>query len=232
MPNERISMSKLKQVIGLQSSNLSVRALSRVLGLSVGAVSKYLGALRACGIEAGEAEKLSEVELEQRVFGDTGQAVHLGETGLCLDPRGAQTPPARDAAAAVGGIQRPAWGRGVSTERLLPDLPQLGEAAEALDAPAALCRREAVHRLRRAHGADLRVRRRCGVPGAFVYHRPGRKRLCLCRGHPHRDVAGLAREPRASVRILRLRAYHPRARQPEGRHHARRSLRAGSAAFV
>jgi len=69
MPNERISMSKLKQLIGLQSSNLSVRALSRALGLSVGAVSKYLRALRACRIEAEEAEKLSEVELERRVFG-------------------------------------------------------------------------------------------------------------------------------------------------------------------
>jgi transposase len=71
MPNERISMSKLKQLIGLQSSNLSVRALARALGLSVGAVSKYLRALRACGIEAAEAETLSEVELEQRVFGPT-----------------------------------------------------------------------------------------------------------------------------------------------------------------
>jgi len=36
MPNERISMSKLKQLIGLQASNLSVRALARTLGLSVG----------------------------------------------------------------------------------------------------------------------------------------------------------------------------------------------------
>jgi transposase len=69
MPNERISMSKLKQLIGLQSSNLSVRALGRALGLSVGAVSKYLRAVRACGIGAAEAETLSEAELEARVFG-------------------------------------------------------------------------------------------------------------------------------------------------------------------
>jgi DNA-binding transcriptional ArsR family regulator len=55
MPNERVSMSKLKQLIGLQSSNLSVRELSRALGLSVGTVSKYLRALRACGIGTTEA---------------------------------------------------------------------------------------------------------------------------------------------------------------------------------
>lgn len=69
MPNERISMSKLKQLIGLQSSNLSVRALGRALGLSVGAVSKYLRAVRACGIDAAEAAALPEHELERRVFG-------------------------------------------------------------------------------------------------------------------------------------------------------------------
>jgi DNA-binding transcriptional ArsR family regulator len=74
MPNERVSMSKLKQLIGLQSSNLSVRALSRALGLSVGAVSKYLRALRACGIGAAEADILSEAELERRVFGITAPA--------------------------------------------------------------------------------------------------------------------------------------------------------------
>src|ERR1700736_1502560 len=71
MPNERISMSKLKQLIGLQASNLSVRALGRALGLSVGAVSKYLRVLRACRSDTAEAIKLSEVELERRVFGIT-----------------------------------------------------------------------------------------------------------------------------------------------------------------
>jgi transposase len=74
MPNERVSMSKLKQLIGLQASNLSVRALGRALGLSVGAVSKYLRTLRACGIGAAEAAGLSEVELERRVFGITAPA--------------------------------------------------------------------------------------------------------------------------------------------------------------
>jgi transposase len=69
MPNERISMSKLKQLIALQASNLSVRGLARALGLSVGAVSKYLRALRESGIDAAVAATLTEAELEQRVFG-------------------------------------------------------------------------------------------------------------------------------------------------------------------
>ena len=74
MPNERISMSKLKQLIGLQGSNLSVRALARALGLSIGAISKYLRAAREAGINAAEAETLSEAELEQRVFAGTPAA--------------------------------------------------------------------------------------------------------------------------------------------------------------
>src|SRR6185312_17049576 len=69
MPNERVSMSKLKQLIALQASNLSVRAIARALGLSVGAISKYLRAVRAAGISPADAETLPESELEQRVFG-------------------------------------------------------------------------------------------------------------------------------------------------------------------
>jgi hypothetical protein len=69
MPNERSSMSKLKQLIELQSSNLSVRETARALGLSVGAVFKYQRALQSAGIGLAEAAASSEVELERRVFG-------------------------------------------------------------------------------------------------------------------------------------------------------------------
>jgi len=70
MPNERISMLKLKQLIGLQASNLSVRALARALGLSIGGGLKVTcGPCARVGSEAAEAETLSEVELERRVFG-------------------------------------------------------------------------------------------------------------------------------------------------------------------
>lgn len=67
MPNERISMSKLKQLIGLQSSNLSVRALARDLDPSIAAVSQYLRAVRAEGggvraaDDAGEGQRASGV---------------------------------------------------------------------------------------------------------------------------------------------------------------------------
>jgi hypothetical protein len=51
-------MSKLKQLIGLQTSNLSVRELARALGLSIGAVSKYQRAVRAATTaERGKPEK-------------------------------------------------------------------------------------------------------------------------------------------------------------------------------
>jgi len=80
MPNERVSMSKLKQLIALQASNLSVRAMARAHGLSVGAVSKYLRAVRTAGIGPTEAETLPENELEQRVFGPAPPGQKAGQT--------------------------------------------------------------------------------------------------------------------------------------------------------
>ena len=75
MPNARISMSKLKQIIQLQSSNLSVRDLSRALGMSVGAVSKYLAAVRTAGLSWEVAQGLDEAALGRRIFGDPAPAV-------------------------------------------------------------------------------------------------------------------------------------------------------------
>lgn len=55
MPNNRVSMSKAKQVVGaLQASRLSVRAL----GLSARKVSKYLRNVRTAGI--APARRLDE----------------------------------------------------------------------------------------------------------------------------------------------------------------------------
>ena len=79
IPNERISVSKLKQLIGLQTSNLSVRELARAPGLSIEAVSKYQRVVRAATTaQRGEPEKdcyeanipnrsLAGVELAHRI---------------------------------------------------------------------------------------------------------------------------------------------------------------------
>ena len=63
-------MTTLKRLIQLQSSNLSIRELSRALSLSVGAVSKYLAAIRATGVTWEVAQTLDESTLERRVFGE------------------------------------------------------------------------------------------------------------------------------------------------------------------
>ncbi len=194
MPNERISMSKLKQLIGLQSSNLSIRAWRRALGLSVGAVSKYLRAVRAAGSTPRRPKRSRRWNSSSACSGRRWRAKpRLCGAGLRLDPRGTQASSARDAAAAVGGIRGPVRRGGVPAQRFLPNLPALGEAPEALDAPAPLRRREAVRRLRRSHGADLWGTRRGGVPGAPVRQRHGRERLRVCGGHAQRVAAGLAR---------------------------------------
>lgn len=61
MPNERVSMSKLKQLIALQASNLSVRAIARALGLSVGAISNLECAQRGAE-EQGRQQQQTERE--------------------------------------------------------------------------------------------------------------------------------------------------------------------------
>ena len=142
MPNERISMSNVKRLIGLQASNLSVRALSRALGLSVGAVSKYLRALRKAGVGAAEAETLSESDLERRVFG----AVPAVKPSAFVRPDCAwiHTELKRHRHVTLQLLWEEYEGQyGAAAYRrsaFLPDLPALGKAPQALHAPASLCR--------------------------------------------------------------------------------------------
>ena len=72
MPNPRISVSQLKQLIQLRSNQMTTRSIARALSLSLsqGAVSKYGRAvLAACGTWEA-ALGLEETELERRVFAE------------------------------------------------------------------------------------------------------------------------------------------------------------------
>jgi hypothetical protein len=59
---------KLKQLIQLESSELTTREKGRALGISQGAVWKYQRAVRLSGITEQDAQKLDETELERRVW--------------------------------------------------------------------------------------------------------------------------------------------------------------------
>src|SRR3984957_19479307 len=68
MPNPRISVSQLKQLIQLRSNNLSTRDIARALSLSQGAVSKYCRAVLAACDRWEAALALEETVWERRVF--------------------------------------------------------------------------------------------------------------------------------------------------------------------
>ena len=87
-------------------------------------------------------------------------------------------------------------------QRLLRALSTLGTAVEALDAPAALCRREAPSRLGRMVGTDLRRARPVALPRAAVRQRPWCERLSIRGRDSNSAAAGLAGEPSWGAQIL------------------------------
>lgn len=68
MSNPRIPIAKLRQLIQLECSKLTTREMARALRLSQGAVWKYQCALRAARIDADEAQKIDDAQLEQRIW--------------------------------------------------------------------------------------------------------------------------------------------------------------------
>jgi transposase len=68
MSNPRIPIAKIRQLIQLESSELTTRELARALGLSQGAVCKYRRTLRLTGVTQEQAQTLDDVSLEHRIW--------------------------------------------------------------------------------------------------------------------------------------------------------------------
>jgi len=68
MSNPRISIAMLKQLIQLQSSQLTTREATRALNLSQGAVFKYASLVRAAALSWEEVQHLDDEALEKRLW--------------------------------------------------------------------------------------------------------------------------------------------------------------------
>ena len=68
MTNQRIPVTKLKQLMQFEASELTMREIGRALQLSAGAVSKYRCAVRMAGLTWNDAQHMTDEELERRVW--------------------------------------------------------------------------------------------------------------------------------------------------------------------
>ncbi|SPD37567.1 transposase (plasmid) [Cupriavidus taiwanensis] len=158
MPANRMTMRKIKEVLRLKwACGLSHWQIARATGVSVGAVSQYAAMAKAAGLDWAQADSLNEDTLESAAVRRTEagqQPGRTGDAGLPLPaPRAA--PQGRDTAVAVGGIPgRESRGPHLPIHAVLLPLPGLGSDTQAVHAPAAPRRREAVCGLRRSDGAD------------------------------------------------------------------------------
>ena len=68
MPNKRVSMRKIREVLRLHEQGLSNRQIGRICGLSHNTVSSYLTRLAAVGLSWPLPADLGEVDLERRIY--------------------------------------------------------------------------------------------------------------------------------------------------------------------
>ena len=68
MSNPRIPIAKLRQLLQLESSELTTREAARALNLSQGAVWKYRCAVRLAGLTPEQAQVLDDAALERRIW--------------------------------------------------------------------------------------------------------------------------------------------------------------------
>src|SRR5574337_287403 len=69
MPNRRLSMRMIKEVLRLHhSSGLSQKQISKALGCSRGAVAEYLHRAQAAGLGWPLPDDLDDAQIERRLF--------------------------------------------------------------------------------------------------------------------------------------------------------------------
>src|SRR5271167_2601406 len=147
MPAERLSMRQIRDLLRLCfAAKLPQRAVARSLGLSQGAVSRYLSRARAAGVSWPLPEDLDDARLEALLF-PPPSATPADQRAMpdwaWVAPRAAL--PRCNTGPAVGGIPGRRC-RGVQLFLVLRSLPGLDRPAEADDAPGPRRRREAVRR--------------------------------------------------------------------------------------
>ena len=196
-------MRKIREVLRLYfAAALSIRAISRSLGMSPSTVGEYLRRAKVAGLTWPVPEAIDDAGLERRLF---------------------PAPPSSRASRPL-----PVWSEvhrelrrksvtlallweeyktlhpdGAAIQLVLRSVPGLGREARPGDAPGAPRWREAVRRLRRADGAGRRSRDRRGARRAGLRGRARRFELHLRRGDLDAGPARLDRLARARLRVLR-----------------------------
>jgi hypothetical protein len=63
MANERLLMTKIKQVVRLHMEGVSIRKISEMLGISRDSASKYLSVVECSGLACSEIKQMTDSEL-------------------------------------------------------------------------------------------------------------------------------------------------------------------------
>ena len=157
MPQARLSMRKLKEVLRLHSLGLKQQQIARSCLIAQSTVHQYLKAAAAAGVSWPLPPDWDERRLEEVVSGAPQPTVAWHKTAIPdfgAPPAAVAGPPQSDAATGMGGISREPPG-GLQLQPFLPAIPELGSQAGRGSAAGIPRRREAVRRLRRRQDSDL-----------------------------------------------------------------------------
>jgi len=79
MPNQPLTMHQIRELLRLHAAQLSQPQIARDLGLSLGAVNKYVQAARRAALSWPLPDELTDAQLRQRLFPDQTSAPPLAK---------------------------------------------------------------------------------------------------------------------------------------------------------